>query len=94
MDALDRYDLDGRSIHVVLAKNKRKSSDEMRRREDRNGGGGRRRSRRNSSVSRSRSPERRTTNDREEKVRLICHPFPSYFSIISLSIILFYKFLL
>lgn len=75
MDALDRYDLDGRTIHVVLAKNKRKSSDEMKQRDDRNdnrGRGGDRaprggdRSERPQRSSPSPSPEPRPA--REERV--------------------------
>lgn len=86
MDALDRYDLDGRTIHVVLAKNKRKSSDEMRQRDERmdnRGRGGDRAPRGGDRNDRERpqrsspspSPEPRPA--REERVRSLLH-LPSF----------------
>lgn len=65
MDALDRYDLDGRTIHVVLAKNKRKTSDEMRQRDDRQDNRGR---------GGDRAP--RGGNDRERPQRSSPSPSP------------------
>lgn len=71
---MDRYELDGRELSIVLAKDRRKTPDEMRPRGGgRRGGGDYRRDRgrddrrgRSGSRSRnrSRSPERRRRDDR------------------------------
>jgi RNA recognition motif-containing protein len=61
---MDRYELDGREIAIVLAKDRRKTPDEMRPRDrdrggrDRGYGGGRDRSRSRDRGGRDRSPPR------------------------------------
>lgn len=65
MDNLERYELDGREISVVFAKDRRKSSDEMR---PRGRGDSRGRGRRDNSRDRRRgSPSRSRSRDRRDR---------------------------
>jgi len=60
VDALERYEMDGRELNVVFAKDRRKSSDEMRRVDNRRGGG-------RDSRDRDRGRDRSRSRDRDRR---------------------------